>query len=342
MKYKQLGRTGLLVSELCFGAMTFAGKGFWEVIGQQPQEAVNNLVARALDAGVNFFDTANVYSEGESEKMLGQALGKRRREVVVATKVRGRMGPGPNQVGLSRGHIMQAVEDSLTRLGTDYIDLYQIHGFDPLTPLEETMRALDDLVRSGKVRYLGCSNLAAWQLMKSLWISDKYNLHRFETLQAYYTIAGRDLERELVPLLQDQQIGLLVWSPLAGGLLSGKFHRDGEGPAGARRATFDFPPVDKERAFDVVDVMRAIAAGREVSVAQIALSWLLHQPVVTSVIIGAKNEEQLADNLAAPQVELSADELARLNEASALPPEYPGWMISRQAENRYPAPPPQA
>lgn len=342
MKYKQLGRTGLLVSELCFGTMTFAGKGFWEVVGQLPQEAANNLVARVLEAGINFFDTANVYSEGESEKMLGKALGKRRKEVVVATKVRGRMGPGANEVGLSRGHIMQAVEDSLTRLGTDYIDLYQIHGFDPVTPLEETMRALDDLVRSGKVRYIGCSNLAAWQLMKSLWISDRHNLHRFETLQAYYTIAGRDLERELGPLMQDQNIGLLVWSPLAGGLLSGKFYRDGEGPANARRTTFDFPPVNKERAFNVVDVMREIAADHEVSVARIALSWLLHQPVVTSVIIGAKNEAQLTDNLAAPAVELSAAELARLDEVSALPPEYPGWMRSREVQGRYPEPPQQA
>ena len=342
MKYKQLGRTGLLVSELCFGTMTFAGRGFWKVVGQQPQETADNLIAKALDAGINFFDTANIYSEGESEKMLGKALGKRRKEVVVATKVRGRMGPGANQVGLSRGHIMQSVEDSLFRLGTDYIDLYQIHGFDELTPLEETMRALDDLVCSGKVRYLGCSNLAAWQLMKSLWISDKSDLHRFETLQAYYTIAGRDLERELVPLMRDQQIGLLVWSPLAGGLLSGKFYREGEGPENARRAAFDFPPVDKERAFNVVDVMREIAAAHKVSVAQIALSWLLHQPVVTSVIIGAKNDEQLSDNLSAPEVELSADELSRLAEVSALPPEYPGWMLERQGQDRYPAPAPGA
>ena len=340
MKYKQLGRTGLLVSELCFGTMTFAGRGFWKVVGQQPQETADNLIAKALDAGINFFDTANIYSE--SEKMLGKALGKRRKEVVVATKVRGRMGLGANQVGLSRGHIMQSVEDSLFRLGTDYIDLYQIHGFDELTPLEETMRALDDLVRSGKVRYLGCSNLAAWQLMKSLWISDKSDLHRFETLQAYYTIAGRDLERELVPLMRDQQIGLLVWSPLAGGLLSGKFYREGEGPENARRAAFDFPPVDKERAFNVVDVMREIAAAHKVSVAQIALSWLLHQPVVTSVIIGAKNDEQLSDNLSAPEVELSADELSRLAEVSALPPEYPGWMLERQGQDRYPAPAPGA
>jgi aryl-alcohol dehydrogenase-like predicted oxidoreductase len=336
MRYNQLGRTGLLVSELCFGTMTFAGKGFWKVIGEQPQTVANNLVGQALEAGINFFDTANVYSEGESEKLLGAALGNRRHEVVIATKVRGRMGPGPNEVGLSRGHIMQSVEDSLRRLNTDYIDLYQIHGFDALTPLEETLRALDDLVRAGKVRYIGCSNLAAWQLAKALWLSDKQQLHRFETLQAYYTIAGRDLERELVPLLQDQRLGLLVWSPLAGGLLAGKFYRDGEGPADARRANFDFPPVNKERAFNILDVLREMALEREASVAQLALSWLLHQPVVTSVIIGAKNEAQLADNLKAPDVELSADELARLDEVSALPPEYPGWMLARQGEGRWP------
>ena len=336
MKYKQFGRTGLLVSELCFGTMTFGGKGFWKAIGQLPQKAVDDLVARVLDAGINFIDTANVYSEGQSETMLGKALGKRRQEVVLATKVFGRMGPGPNDTGLSRGHIMQAVEASLTRLGTDYIDLYQIHGFDQLTPIEETLRALDDLVRAGKVRYIGCSNLPAWQLMKSLWTADKHGLHRFESLQAYYTIAGRDLERELVPLLQDQQLGLMVWSPLAGGLLSGKFDRDGKGPDGARRVDFDFPPVNRQRAFDVVDVMREIAREKEASVARIALAWLLHQPVVTSVIIGAKSLEQLSDNLAAPEIRFSDDDLKRLDRASRLPAEYPGWMVARQSEYRFP------
>jgi aryl-alcohol dehydrogenase-like predicted oxidoreductase len=336
MQYKQLGRTGLIVSELCFGTMTFGGKGFWRAIGQLPQEAANNLIARVLDAGINFIDTADIYSEGESETILGKALGNRRKDVVLATKVFGRMGPGPNELGLSRGHIMQAVEDSLTRLGTDHIDLYQIHGFDPLTPMEETLRALDDLVHSGKVRYIGCSNLAAWQLMKSLWVSDIYNLHRFESLQAYYTIAGRDLEREIVPLLQDQNLGLMVWSPLAGGLISGKYDRDGKGPGGARRVEFDFPPVDKDRAFNVVDVMREIAADKKASVAQIALSWLLHQPAVTSVIIGAKTPEQLADNLGAPDVKLSDDDRARLNAVSELPAEYPGWMLQRQSTNRLP------
>ncbi len=336
MKYKQLGRTGLLVSELCLGTMTFGGKGFWTAIGQLPQEAANSLVDRVLDAGVNFIDTANVYSEGESEKILGKALGQRRKDVVLATKVFGRMGPGPNEVGLSRGHIMQAVEDSLTRLGTDYIDLYQIHGFDALTPIEETLRALDDLVRAGKVRYLGCSNQAAWQLMKSLWVADKYNLHRFESLQAYYTIAGRDLERELVPTLMDQNLGLMVWSPMAGGLLSGKYDRDDKGAGEGRRVNFDFPPVDRERAFNLVDLMRVIARDKNVSVPQIALGWLLHQPVVTSVIIGANSQKQLIDNLGASEVKLSAEELARLKEVSELPSEYPGWMLERQATYRFP------
>jgi len=341
MKYKQLGRTGLLVSELCFGTMTFGGKGFWRAIGQQPQEVADQLIGRVLDAGVNFIDTADIYSEGESEKILGKALGKRRKEVVLATKVFGRMGEGPNDTGLSRGHIMKAIDESLTRLGTDYIDLYQIHGFDRLTPFEEIMRTLDDLVRSGKVRYIGCSNLAAWQLIKSLWVSDKYNLHRFESLQAYYSIAGRDLERDIVPALQDQNLGLMVWSPLAGGLLSGKFGRDKQAPGDSRRVEFDFPPVDRERAFDVVDIMRNIAGEKNVSVAQIALSWLLHQPVVTSVIIGAKTPQQLEENLSTPEVKLSAEELKRLNEASVLPMEYPGWMIERQSMNRLPASPPE-
>lgn len=336
MKYNKLGRTGLLVSELCFGTMTFGGKGFWSAIGQLPQEAADNLVDRALDAGINFIDTADVYSEGESEKILGKALGTRRKDVVLATKVFGRMGPGPNQAGLSRRHIMQAIDDSLTRLGTDYIDLYQIHGFDALTPIEETLRALDDLVHAGKVRYIGCSNQAAWHLMKSLWLADKHNLHRFECLQAYYTIAGRDLEREIIPALEDQNLGLLVWSPMAGGLLSGKYDHDGKGPEDARRVSFDFPPVDRDRAFKVVDVMREIARDKEVSVARIALGWLLHQPVVTSVIIGAKTPGQLADNLAAPDVKLSAGEMARLQEVSELPEEYPAWMIKRQSMNRFP------
>lgn len=337
MKYRLLGRTGLLVSELCLGTMTFYGKGFWEVVGKQGQDLANEIVARSLDAGINFIDTANVYSFGESETMLGKALaGHARDEVIIATKVRGRMSNEVNNIGLSRHQIMRSVEASLKRLNTDYIDLYQIHGFDPVTPLDETLRALDDLVRQGKVRYIGASNLAAWQLMKALSYSEQHNLARFESLQAYYTIAGRDLEREIVPLVQDQKVGIMVWSPLAGGLLTGKFNRDGSGPDGTRRASFDFPPVNKDRAFDSVDVMREIAEEQDVSVAQIALAWLLHQPAVTSVIIGAKRLEQLEDNLQSVTLSLTNEQLQRLDAVSQLPPEYPQWMLSRQADGRLP------
>ena len=336
MNYRMLGRTGLYVSELCFGTMTFGGEGYWKVVGTQGQSEADTLVARALDAGINFFDTADVYSNGLSEQLLGKALGARRKDVVLATKVRGRTGPGVNDVGLSRGHIMDAVHASLKRLGTDYIDLYQIHGVDIVTPLDETLRVLDDLVRQGKVRYLGASNLAAWQLMKSLGLGEHRGLSRFESLQAYYSIAGRDLERELVPLMKDQQLGLMVWSPLAGGFLSGKFRRDSQGPEGARRATFDFPPVNKERAYTVIDAMDGIAKAHSVSVARVALAWLLHQPHVTTIIIGAKTSEQLEDNLAAPSLKLSAEELSALNAASALPLEYPAWMVARQNEDRIP------
>jgi aryl-alcohol dehydrogenase-like predicted oxidoreductase len=339
MKYELLGNTGVFVSKLCLGTMTFGGRGFWEVIGQLGQETVTRIVDRSLDAGINFIDTANVYSFGESERLLGDALKGKRDKVALATKVRGRMADGPNEVGLSRKHIFDQIHASLERLQTDYIDLYQIHGYDSLTPFEETLQALDDLVRQGKVRYIGASNLAAWQLMKALGTSDRLGLSRFVSLQAYYTIAGRDLERELVPLLEDQRLALMVWSPLAGGLLSGKFSRDGSGPEGSRRTTFDFPPIDKERAFNILDVMRPIAKEHEVSVANIALSWLLHQEVVTSVLIGAKNMEQLEDNLKAVDIELSQDELQRLDTVSALPAEYPQWMIARQELGRKPEEP---
>jgi aryl-alcohol dehydrogenase-like predicted oxidoreductase len=334
MNYRPLGRTGLRVSELCFGTMTFGGEGMFKAIGSTEQAEADRLVGVCIDAGINFFDTANVYSAGRAEQILGKALGARRKDVVVATKVRGRVGAGPNAVGLSRGHIMDAINASLQRLDTDYIDLYQIHGYDALTPLEETLRALDDLVRTGKVRYIGASNLAAWHLMKALGISQRDGLARFETLQAYYSIAGRDLERELVPLMESEQVGLLVWSPLAGGFLSGKFGRDKKGPEGARRASFNFPPVDETRGYAVLDVLADVAREHEVSVARVALAWLLHQSVTTSVIVGARNEAQLRDNLAAPELKLSGDQLTRLNTTSALPPEYPGWMITVQARDR--------
>lgn len=339
MQYKSFGKTGLFVSKLCLGTMTFGGKGFWEVIGQQGQEMATRLVDRSLDAGINFIDTANIYSFGESEQLLGQALKGKRNRVVLATKVQGRMGDEPNAVGLSRKHIFDQVHGSLKRLKTDYIDLYQIHGYDALTTFEETLGALDDLVHQGKVRYIGASNLAAWQLMKALGISDRLNLARFQSLQAYYTLAGRDLERELVPLIQDQGLALMVWSPLAGGLLSGKFSREDDGPEGSRRASFDFPPVNKVRVFNVIDAMRPMAKERGVSVANIALAWLLHQDSVTSVLVGAKTMDQLEDNLNAVNIELNELELRLLDEVSALPPEYPQWMIVRQSDGRSPGEP---
>jgi aryl-alcohol dehydrogenase-like predicted oxidoreductase len=342
MKYKNLGRTGLFVSEICLGTMTFGGRGeLWPIIGQLDQAAANNLLRLSIDAGVNFIDTADVYSEGESERILGRAikdLGIARHDVIVATKVRGRTGPGPNAVGLSRGHIMDAVKASLERLGTDYIDLYQIHGADLVTPLDETLRALDDVVRAGHVRYIGCSNLMAWQIMKALGLSAAEGWARFETVQAYYSIAGRDIEREIVPLMAAEDLGLMVWSPLAGGLLSGKFRRDFAGPNDARRTRFDFPPVEREHAYDVVDAVRPIAERHGVSVARVALAWLLHQKSVMSVIIGAKTPEQLADNIAAAELALSQDDLAALDKATALTPEYPRWMVDRFSSGRVPQP----
>jgi aryl-alcohol dehydrogenase-like predicted oxidoreductase len=337
MKYKILGNTGLKVSELCLGTMTFGGKGYWTAIGQLAQQPVDELVKRSVDAGINSIDTANVYSYGLSEEMTGKAiknLGLNRDDFVIATKVRGKMGEGPNSSGLTRKHIVQQAEESLKRLNTDYIDLYQIHGYDPLTPLEETLWALDDLVKTGKVRYIGCSNLAAWQLMKALSYSTYNKVAKFVSLQAYYTIAGRDLERELIPLLNDQKVGLMVWSPLAGGLLSGKYGRNIQGPEDSRRVNFDFPPVNKEKAFDIIDVMQPIAHEKGISVAQLALAWLLHQPAVTSVIIGAKKPEQLEDNLKAIDVQITAEELEKLNDVSKLQPEYPGWMLERQGQDR--------
>lgn len=356
MRYKTLGPTGLVVSEICLGTMTFGGDGFWRAIGAQPQDQVNDLMKAAVERGVNFFDTANIYSNGLSEEMLGAAihqLGLARDEIVIATKAHGRVTPqlGPdatdaqkaelqrrmgvkNISGLSRKHLFDAVDASLARLGLDHIDLYQVHGTDPLTPLEETLEALDDIVRSGRVRYIGLCNMAAWNIMKALGVSERQGLHKFVSCQMYYSIAGRDLEREVVPLAKDQNLAILPWSPLAGGFLSGKFQREGGGPNDARRAVFDFPPVNKDKGFDIIDVMRPMAEARGASPARIALAWLLHQPHVTSVIIGAKTPEQLEDNIAATQVKLTADELAALDDVSKLPEEYPGWMLERQGADR--------
>ncbi len=344
MKYKQLGRTGLYVSEICLGTMTFGGNedaGFWKAIGQLRQDEVDAIIARALEAGVNFIDTADVYSMGQSERLVGQALknlGVKRKDVVVASKVFGEMGPGPNDRGASRGHIMDGVKASLERMGLDHIDLYQIHGTDAVTPIDETLRALDDLVSQGLVRYIGVSNWAAWKIAKALGLSEAKGYARFETLQAYYSIAGRDLERELVPMLTEEKLGLMVWSPLAGGYLSGKYGPGAEKANDSRRLSFDFPPVDIERADKCIEVMREIGLANGVSVARVALAWLLAKPQVMSVIIGAKTIAQLDDNLAAVGLVLNAEEMARLDEVSALPPEYPGWMITRQTGNRVPKP----
>lgn len=352
MRYRKLGRTGLAVSEICLGTMTFGGDGFWKVIGAQDQSAATSLVKSAFDEGVTFIDTADIYANGASETILGQAIkGIPRDELVIATKLYGRPLIAPpgvkvdvpeealrrnvntNLWGLSRKHVFDAIDASLKRLKLDYVDLYQVHAFDPVTPLEETLDALDDVVRSGRVRYIGLCNFAAWQIAKALGISERKGLARFESLQMYYSIAGRDLEREIVPLAKDEELAILPWSPLAGGFLSGKFTRTST-PEGARRTAFDFPPVDKERAFDIIDVMKEMGDARGVSVAQIALAWLLHQKHVTSVIIGAKTEAQLADNLAATNVELSSDDLAKLHEVSKLKREYPGWMLERQGGER--------
>ena len=338
MRNHPLGRTGLFVSELCLGTMTFGGSsGIWSQIGNLQQADAERLVGQALDAGINFIDTADVYSGGVSEQITGQALRNLRvprENVVVATKVFGETGPGPNNRGAARAHILDGVKASLKRLQLDHIDLYQIHGFDPATPIEETLRALDQLVRQGHVRYVGVSNWAAWQVAKAIGIAERLDLVRLASLQAYYTIAGRDLERELIPMLQSEGVGLMVWSPLAGGLLSGKYGREQQAEEGSRRTKFDFPPVNRDRAFDCIDAMRPIAKGHGISVAQVALAWLLHQPRITSVIVGAKRPEQLADNLAATQVVFSAGELAALDDVSRLPPEYPGWMFERQGEYR--------
>jgi aryl-alcohol dehydrogenase-like predicted oxidoreductase len=320
--------------------MTFGGgdnAGIWKAIADVDQTGVDAIVARAVEAGVNFIDTADVYSAGQSEQMLGQAirnLGLRRESLVIATKVFGTTGPGPNDVGASRGHIMDGIKRSLERLQLDHVDLYQIHGFDPKTPPEETLRALDDLISEGLVRYAGVSNWPAWRMMKAQGISEAKDYARFETVQAYYSIAGRDLEREIVPYLSEERLGLMVWSPLAGGLLSGKYGPGAETEEGSRRTQFDFPPVDVDRGWACVAAMREIGAAHGVSVARVALAWVLSRPFVMSVIIGARRIEQLDDNLAATDLVLTAEELARLDEVSRLPVEYPGWMLERQGGGR--------
>lgn len=339
MHYRLLGKTGIYVSELCLGTMTFGGKGFWESIGTLNVSEAEKFIGTAFDTGVNFIDTADVYSEGDAEKLTGDALAalaRPRDEYVVATKVRGRTGQKPNQVGLSRAHILASLEASLRRLRLDYVDLYQIHGADFETPIEETMSCLDDVVRSGKARYVGFCNLPAWLAMKAISYSDSHNSARFVSAQVYYSLASRDIERELVPLTQDQGLAILPWSPLAGGLLSGKFNLDLSGPKDSRRSSFDFPPVNRPRASAVLNAAKPIAQSHGVSIARVALSWLLTRPFVSSVIVGAKKIDQLQDNLAATDLKLSREQIQELDKASALPLEYPGWMLEWQKRDRNP------
>ena len=338
MKYNQLGRTGLFVSEICLGTMTFSGENFFGgAIGKLDQKASTKLVEKSVAAGVNFLDTADVYSFGQSEIMTGQAirdLGLRRSEIVLATKVFGRMGPGVNDISASRAHIMDGVARSLERLKMDYIDLYQIHQTDLVTPVEETMRALDDLVRQGMVRYLGVSNWTAWRIAKANTLATGRGWERFESMQAYYSLVGRELEREIVPMMEEERIGCMVWSPLAGGYLSGKYSGGGNGDG--RRKTFDFPPVDRGKGEPIITALRDIAKAHDTSAARVALAWVLAKPFVTSMIIGARTIEQLDDNLEATKLKLSADEMGKLDALSAIAEDYPHWMISRFASQRLP------
>lgn len=326
MKYKSLGNTGLYVSELTLGTMTFdkVGGSYSEMIGATGQELATKMVNLSLDAGINIFDTANVYSSGESEIMLGKALGKKRKDVLIATKLYNAIASGPNDLGTSRLAIMREVEASLKRLGTDYIDLYQVHSYDLTTPLEETLKALNDLVRQGKVRYIGLSNFSAWQIANADGLAKLLGTEKFCSVQAYYSLVGRELEREIIPASMELGLGTLIFSPLAGGFLSGKFSRTSEGSG--RRAKFEFPPVEKEQGFIVVDKLMEIAESKNASVAQIALAWLLHKQGVTSVIIGARKEEQLIDNLGSADIVLSDDEMKQLDEVSAIKPEYPQYV----------------
>jgi aryl-alcohol dehydrogenase-like predicted oxidoreductase len=331
MKMRKLGSSGLFVSEMCFGAMTFGGSdGIWGQVGRLGQEEADAFVGAALDLGITFFDTANVYALGRSEEMLGQSLrtlGVARDDVVIATKAASAMGPGPNRRGASRRHVIAECHASLRRMGLEHIDLYQIHAFDPSTPMEETLSALDDLVRAGHVRYVGLSNWAAWQVMKAIGIARARDLAPITSLQAYYTLAGRDLEREIGPLLASEGVGLMVWSPLAGGMLSGKFHGHGDA-TGARRTELNFPPMDLPRTAAVVEVLKEVAGRHGCTPAQVALAWLLLQPVVSTVIVGAKRVEQLRENAAATEVRLEAEDLAALDAVSRLPLEYPGWLLN--------------
>jgi aryl-alcohol dehydrogenase-like predicted oxidoreductase len=337
MKYNYLGNTGLVVSEICFGTMTFGGKGYWENIGKVQQKEVNELMQVVVDSGINFIDTANVYSFGESEKMLGQSiidLGLDRSELIIASKVRGRMGDGKNNVGLSRFNIFQSVDASLQRLQLDHMDILYVHGFDPKTPIEETMRALNDIVLTGKVRYIAICNWPAWVVMKALGICELHGWNKFVGMQYFYSLAGRDIEREVLPLALDQNLAMMPWSPLAGGFLGGKYSRDNDKVEGSRRTSFDFPPINKEKTYDIIDVINEVAKAHDATTAEIALAWVRLQKGVTSTIIGAKTIEQLNANIKSTEIVLSADDLKKIDEISTLPKEYPRWMVERQSADR--------
>lgn len=337
MKLKTLGNTGLYVSEISLGSMAFGSDGFWKEFGSLSLRDAEAMVGFAFDHGVNVIDTADAYSSGESETIVGRVIKKLsipRDQLVIATKGLAQLGKGPNSGGMSRYHLLAAIKNSLKRLDMDHVDLYQLHGFDPATPIEEAMRALDQMVRDGLVRYVGLSNWSAWQIMKAIGISERLGLARVEAVQAYYNVATRDIERELVPLMRSEKLGLLVWSPLAGGFLSGKYERDGSAPDGARRKNFDFPPVHQDRAHACVEVMRRHAFARGVSISQIALSWLLHQPVVSTVIVGARTLDQLKDSLSATEIRLSEEELQELSLVAPPPSEYPGWMLDLIGQTR--------
>jgi aryl-alcohol dehydrogenase-like predicted oxidoreductase len=336
MEYRQLGRSGLRVSTITLGTMGFGGSGWAAAVGQIDVDGARQQIRLARDAGVNLFDTADVYSSGTSEEILGKALGSDREDVLIATKVRMPMGEGPNDAGLSRHHIIRGAEASLRRLGTDYIDLYQVHEWDGQTPLEETLQAFDHLVQSGKVRYIGCSNYAAWQLMKALWTSEREGLSRFVSQQVYYSLQARDIENELVPLSIDQGLGILVWSPIAGGLLSGKYRRGVDAPAGSRHLSdWDEPPVHEEdKLYDTIEELVVIGDDHGVSAAQVALAYLIGKPAVTSLIVGARTEEQLADNLGSAELSLSEAEVGRLDAVSAQPLPYPYWHQANTSSDR--------
>jgi aryl-alcohol dehydrogenase-like predicted oxidoreductase len=336
MKYNQLGKSGLLVSELCFGTMSFGSSGYWSVVGSLDYNDSKRLVDIALDAGINYFDSADVYSHGQSEEILGKALKDKRNEVVIATKVRGRMSKEINNVGLSRKHIIESCDNSLRRLGTDYIDHYIVHSFDPITPLEETLSALTDLVRQGKVRYLGASNFTGWQLMKVLAISKENHFEKFVSLQAIYSLISRDVEYELIPVCQDQGLGLTPWSPLGGGFLTGKYRKDQPMPEGTRRSNEEqnFIQIDPEKGYAIVDALEQIANKNNATIAQAALNYLLRKPIVSSVLIGATKPHQIEDNIKATTWEMTTEDVVHLDELTKLTPIYPHWMLQFTAADR--------